>query len=507
MSYSPTLSSGFSGTKNRVPNHISPLSGMCSACNGSCPGLCDIGRSVTRGSEAVYPVGGDKNQFGSEKNYPVDYSCFNINGRVFGAVGCRAEEETLSALDANLSCEIGALHPIKLKAPFVLPAMAKLDWEDYFAGAAMAGVLVVIGESAIGKDSQREMDGHKIKNSPMLRKMVESFRKYYHGYGDIILQANRDDDRNGVLEYAIRELGVTSVEIKFGQAAKGIQSMGYVKSLEKALKAHAEGHLIIPDPTDPKVQEDFKNGIGPYFMKAGRLPMWDEGSFTRRVAELRELGAKNIFVKMTGYDPEDIRRVLSICSIARVDMVTFDGAGGGSGNSPCKMMNEWGIPTVCLEGIVYDILREMEQKGMELPKVAITGGFAMEDQIFKALAFGEKYVSMVGIGRASMAAAMAGKKIGELVEKGEIPKDLQEFGTTVPEIFVDVRRLRAIYGKEADSFPTGAIGLYSYLERVSFGIQQFLALNRKFDVRYADRRDLVPLTREARELLDGSYGR
>ena len=49
------------------------------------------------------------------------------------------------------------------------------------------------------------------------------------------------------------------------------------------------------------------------------------------------------------------------------------------------MMNEWGLPIVYMESILYDILYEMNNKGYELPKVAVAGGFAMEDQIFKGL--------------------------------------------------------------------------------------------------------------------------
>ena len=37
------------------------------------------------------------------------------------------------------------------------------------------------------------------------------------------------------------------------------------------------------------------------------------------------------------------------------------------------------------------------------------------------------------------------------------------------------------------------------------GVRQFLALNRKFDVAYTDRTDLIPLTYEALDLLNGTY--
>lgn len=94
----------------------------------------------------------------------------------------------------------------------------------------------------------------------------------------------------------------------------------------------------------------------------------------------------NVYFKMAGFDPEDLEHILRLASKAQVDMVTFDGAGGGSGYSPCKMMNEWCLPTVVMESILYGILNKLAAEGMELPHVAITGGFATEDQVYKALA-------------------------------------------------------------------------------------------------------------------------
>lgn len=86
MSLSPKLSSLYNNTKLRAPNDISDLSGMCSVCSDKCSGLCEIGLSAVRGIEAAYPFETSNNQFASEKVYPFDFSHFNINGRVFGAI-------------------------------------------------------------------------------------------------------------------------------------------------------------------------------------------------------------------------------------------------------------------------------------------------------------------------------------------------------------------------------------------------------------------------------------
>ena len=92
MSYSPPLTSAFNDTKNR--SSILSCSGMCSFCTEDCAGTCELGLAAVLGSQTVYPTNTGSNQVASEKNYPIDYSHFNINGRVFGAVGapeCSAE--------------------------------------------------------------------------------------------------------------------------------------------------------------------------------------------------------------------------------------------------------------------------------------------------------------------------------------------------------------------------------------------------------------------------------
>ncbi len=494
MSYSPSLGSSLTHTRLRDPEHISDFSGMCAVCTADCTGPCEIGLSAVRGSEAIYPHATDINQFASEKSYPLDFSHFNINGRVFGALGCPEDANTATFPKANIDTYFGINKKINLKAPFVLPAMAKLNWRDYYAGAALAGILAVIGEDVVAKDKDLVLENGMVASSPLISEMVSSFRKYYRGFGDIILQANYDDENLAALDYAITKLGVKSVELKFGQAAKGIQGMGRVKNIEDALKFQKMGYLIYPDPSDPVIAENYKKGIGQVFEKIGKLPMWDEDILIKRVARLKELGAERVCFKTGPFDPRDLIRIIKIASKAGVDLVTFDGAGGGSGNSPVKMMNEWGIPTVNMESMLYRILKKFKENNYPIPQIALAGGFATEDHIFKGLALGAPYINLIAIGRAAMAAAMAGKQIGDLISKGTVPKEYQRFGSSIEEIFGDIRELKGLYGSDAVNISAGAVGVYSFINRVSAGLKQFMALNRKFSLEYIDRSDIIPLT-------------
>lgn len=80
----------------------------------------------------------------------------------------------------------------------------------------MAGVNAVIGEGAVSKDPTLAYENGKVVHAPKLREMLDAFNKYDRGYGQIILQANYDDDAQGVPEYAIRECGAKAIEFKFG---------------------------------------------------------------------------------------------------------------------------------------------------------------------------------------------------------------------------------------------------------------------------------------------------
>lgn len=488
MSHSPKLSSLFNNTKLRTPNDISDLSGMCSVCSDKCPGLCEIGLSAVRGIEAAYPFGTANNQFASEKVYPFDFSHFNINGRVFGAMGAAEDSETTNVHSVDISYEFGYERKIKLRAPVILPAMAKLNWQDYYSGAAMAGVMVVIGENAVklDKDLQHDSNG-KVSHAPFLGKMIEYFRRYDRGYGDIILQVNADDIVLGTAEYALKNFDLKSIEIKFGQAAKGIQHVAPVNSAEEAEFLKKNGYLVFENP----------NGSG--LIQCGRLPMWNEASLGEIIARFRAYGAKNIFFKMAGFDVSDIRRVLQIASANNVDLITFDGAGGGSGNSPNKMMNEWSHPTIDLIKIVNRLIGELREENLWIPEIAIAGGIAMEDTMFKALALGAPNIKLVGIGRAAMAAAVTGKNIGELIENDATPASYKAFGDTADTIFKDANYIKSIYKETGKPISYGAIGLYSYLSRLSFGLKLLMALNRKFSLKYIHQSDVIPLTKEARE--------
>jgi glutamate synthase domain-containing protein 2 len=172
--------------------------------------------------------------------------------------------------------------------------------------------------------------------------------------------------------------------------------------------------------------------------------------------------------------------------------------------SPWRMMNEWGIPTVHLECLTYEMCERLKAKGAYIPPIAIAGGLSMEDHIFKAIALAAPYVKAVCMGRAIMTAAMVGKTHGRLMAK-----KLELAGGDVAEgyerLFAVGTQLKEKFGKDFAKLPAGAIGMYSYIDRLKQGLQQLMAGARKFALKYIDRNDLVALTREAAEISGIPY--
>ncbi|MBU0617982.1 MAG: FMN-binding glutamate synthase family protein, partial [Planctomycetes bacterium] len=301
--------------------------------------------------------------------------------------------------------------------------------------------------------------------------------------------------------YGIEKLGVEHVEIKWGQGAKDIGGEVKITSLKKAQMLYERGYVVLPNPTDPNVVKAFERGAFKEFERHSRIGMVSEESFAERVQELRKAGAKYIFLKTGAYRPADLARAVLFASKYKLDLLTVDAAGGGTGMSPWRMMNEWGVPPVELHSLMYKYAKFLADKGMKVPALAPAGGFTFEDQIFKGLALGAPFTKLVGMARSPIAAAMVGKTIGRTINDNQIPVYIERFGNTKDEIFVTAGTLRTELGdEEFEKIPTGALGLYTYYERLGQGLRQLMCGSRKFSLEHISRDDLACLTHEAADI-------
>jgi len=512
MSLSRMNASAATLTKNRTEGSIVPASGMCVTCVDGCIGMCEIGKSAYRGHEVIYPQPFGVITTAAEKLYPVDYSHFNIMGTAAGAFGIEADSDKAIFPSVNLEVIIGHDRGLKFRYPWIISGIgstdiAKNNWEGLAIGSALSGTGLTIGENVAGMDPDAVIKNGRVIETVDLKRRVQLYKDFQHdGFGAIIVQANIEDTRLGVHEYAIEKLGVECVEIKWGQGAKDIGGEVKIRNLKKAQMLYERGYIVLPDPNHPDVIKAFEHGAFKEFERHSRVGMVTEDSFAKRIEDLRKAGAKYIFLKTGAYRPADLARALVFASKYSLDLLTVDAAGGGTGMSPWRMMNEWGVPPVELHSLLYQYATHLSQKKKYVPPLVVGGGFTFEDGIFKALSLGSPFVKLVGMVRAPIAAAMVGKTIGRTIENQQVPVYIERFGRSKDEIFVTASPLRRELGDEVfEKIPPGALGLYTYYERLAQGLRQLMAGSRKFSLNHISRNDVAALTKEASEISGIPY--
>jgi glutamate synthase domain-containing protein 2 len=499
-------------TKNRSRN-VAPQSGLCSRCMDGCKGNCDMFRATYRGRELLYPEPFGEVTAGADKDYPVDYSHLNINGYALGAKGIAADPDQATFPAVNTETEFGSGTKIKMKVPIFTGALGSTDiarknWEHFAVGAAISGISLVCGENVCGIDPGLEFNGQgKVKKSPEMERRIATYRRYHDGWGDILVQMNVEDTRNGVAEYVIDQLGVETIELKWGQGAKCIGGEIKVNSLKRALELKKRGYIVTPDPEVPAFQAAFKAGPLKQFERHSRLGFIDQEGFMKEVARIRALGAKRVTLKTGAYPMRELAMAIRWSSDAGIDLLTIDGAPGGTGMSPWRMMCEWGVPSIYLHAMAYELCARLAKAGRPVPDIAFAGGFSSEDHIFKALALGAPYCKAVCMGRALMIPGMVGKNTERWLrgEDGGLPPSVARFGGTKEEIFMNYEVLRDRYGAEVDQLPLGAVGIFSAVDKLKVGLQQIMAGSRSWAVPYISRRDLFALTEECAKVTGIPY--
>ena len=486
---------------------VVPMSGLCSRCIDGCRGNCEVFRATYRGRELIYPGPFGDVTAGGDKDYPIDYSHLNIQGYALGAEGLppgvTGDPDTATFPSVNTETEYGWDKKVKMKVPIFTGALgsteiARKNWEHFAVGAAISGVTLVCGENVCGIDPKLELDSNKkITKAPDMDRRIEIYRRYHQGYGEILVQMNVEDTRLGVAEYVSKKHGLETIELKWGQGAKCIGGEIKVNSLERALELQKRGYIVTPDPSSPINQAAFKDGSIEEFERHSRLGFVSEEGFFNEVERLRKLGFKRITLKTGAYGLRELAMAIKWSSKAKIDLLTIDGAPGGTGMSPWRMMEEWGMPSLYLHSAAYEFCKKLADKGERVPDIAFAGGFSSEDGIFKALALGAPFVKAVCMGRALMIPGMVGKNITQWLKDSNLPATVSQFGNSVEEIFVCYEMVADLIGKdEMKNIPLGALGIYSYSDKIKVGLQQIMAGARCFSLPAITRRELMSLTEE-----------
>lgn len=502
-------------TANRSRSVV-PMSGLCSRCIDGCRGNCEVFKATFRGRELIYPGPFGDVTAGADKDYPLDYSHLNIQGYALGAKGLpegvTGGPDTATFPAVNTETEYGWDKKVKMKVPIFTGALgsteiARKNWEHFAVGAALSGVTLVCGENVCGIDPKLELDSNKkITKAPDMDRRIEVYRRYHQGYGEILVQMNVEDTRLGVAEYVSRKHGLDTIELKWGQGAKCIGGEIKVNTLERALELQRRGYIVTPDPSDPINQAAFKDGSLEEFERHSRLGFIGEEGFYAEVQRLRDLGFKRITLKTGAYGLRELAMAIKWSSKAKIDLLTVDGAPGGTGMSPWRMMEEWGMPTLYLHAATYEFCKKLADRGERVPDIAFAGGFSSEDGIFKALALGAPFAKAVCMGRALMIPGMVGKNIAHWLKERNLPSTVSQFGRRVEEIFVCYEMVADIVGKdEMKNIPLGALGIYSYSDKIKVGLQQLMAGARCFNLPAITRQELISLTEECAKVTGIPY--
>jgi hypothetical protein len=261
----------------------------------------------------------------------------------------------------DLTTEFGQKRKTKVRIPIMTGALgstfiAEKYWDSFAIGGSLIGIPIVIGENVVGVDRESKIGKGKarkgkISTSPELERRIDTYLRYHDGYGAIIVQLNVEDTRNGVAEFVAKKYGNKCIiELKWGQGAKDIGGEIQVTSLDYALFLKERGYVVDPDPIKAEVQQAFKRGSIKSFARHSRLGGTNidtveavREDFLKTVEYLRTLGYERITLKTGSYGMEELAMSIKFATEAKLDLLTIDGSGGGTG-----MQKEKGLLTSLL---------------------------------------------------------------------------------------------------------------------------------------------------------------
>ncbi|HOL05944.1 MAG TPA: glutamate synthase-related protein [Syntrophorhabdaceae bacterium] len=501
-------------------------SGLCTLCRADCKGRCETWLSSLKGRKILYPRDFGTVTAGSSNtcHIGVSYNSLRIQGYNYGAYGLpnglSSSPDDCIFPNVNIETAFGNEVKTRCRMPIMTGALgstfiAAKYWDSFAIGAALIGIPIVVGENVVGVDREAVIKDGKIVKAPELDRRIETYLRYFDGYGAIIVQMNVEDTRNGVAEYVINKYGEkVIIELKWGQGAKDIGGEIQVDSLGYALFLKDRGYVVDPDPTKPEVQKAFENGALKAFARHSRLGYTDMASpeavrenFMESVAYLRNIGFKRISLKTGSYGMEALAMAIKFASDAGLDLLTVDGSGGGTGMSPWNMMETWGVPSILLHSKTYEYASILASRGERVVDIAFAGGLAREDHIFKALALGAPFTKLICMGRAVMIPGFVGSNIEGVLRPerrkivngnwDDLAPAVKELGSTPEEIFAGYYDVQKKLGEdEMKNIPFGAIAMWTLADKLAAGLQQLMAGARKFSLPEISRNDIFSGNRE-----------
>jgi methylamine---glutamate N-methyltransferase subunit C len=295
-------------------------------------------------------------------------------------------------------------------------------------GAANAGIGIVIGENVLATYGDAG-----------LKERIQPFIDNYKKYGAMIVQGNGEDIKQGVFEKGAA-LGAHAIEVKIGQGAKqGLGGEIKFEGDEMAEKYRKLGYIVIKNK-----DETYQRHVQPGALSDEQLK--------KNIMKHSELDLP-IWVK-TGMGTGILKLVSTLQELKkeqgiRIECLTIDGFGGGTGMSPWLIMNEMSVPSAT----IFSMMEEKPEFD-----VLLAGGYNNGMDIGKAMMLGANGASM---GRPFLIAANVAKAEGVVNYVEAIKEELQMLCATQK-----VTSLEKIVGKKQNLYPLDAQAAHMFgLER------------------------------------------
>lgn len=368
-------------TKLTFPEHASQ-SGICAICTKD--GVCEIGKKAKEG-RALYPEPFGL-QFGAEKRLP-NIEDLQILPEIFGDGVVFRDVETsgkLGGFNVSLPVCVAAFGSTKTAYSII---------EELSAGAAMAGIPFTVGENVL-----------PTYGAEGLKKAIKPYLDNYGKKGAILVQANVHDMKAGTIEKGL-SLGAHGIELKLGQGAKmGLGGEILFTSKEDAKRYRKMGYTIIERPDGTFERHAHPGSVDKAALRKSlikyssrKVPIWIKAAVGRDIIELLEFIAE---VKKNDK--------------VRLEAVTIDGHGGGTGMSPWLIMNETSLPSAW-------VLQKLDRSKLGFD-VILAGGYNDGIDVAKAMLLGADGVAM---GRSMLIAANTGKAQGVANYVSALKEELQ----------------------------------------------------------------------------------
>jgi glutamate synthase domain-containing protein 2 len=179
--------------------------------------------------------------------------------------------------------------------------------------------------------------------------------------------------------------------------------------------------------------------------------------------------------------------------------------------SPWNMMEHWGVTSIYLHNKASEYASILSKK-QRVVDISFAGGLVREDHVFKALSLGAPFAKLICMGRSMMIPGFLGSNIEGVIKPhnrskvngnwDKLAPTVSEIGSHPEEIFAGYHDLQKKVGVAAmKDIPFGAIGIWTYCDKLSAGLQQLMAGARKFAMTEISRDDIMSANRETQQEL------